>query len=419
MDGFDKGFDKRRAVVRTKRTWLFVAQLAPAAAFIGLVPRLLPDAAAYFGVGGIALTIVVLLGQSWQRWLRVRSVDVRADAAGVYLGGGLAAGRTAILRAHFLRDRGTTFVRVVRRLRPLEIFVEDEQEGRRLIAALRLDPAHSVVRLGLSEGDVAQGFVRVGVLSLGWAVGWLVSMMLFFMAGTLFGLAALSVPVACAILFARGQLTLSVGADGVHIRRCLGVARFIRYADIKHLTTRGPTLSLELQDGSTLTMSHGVGARARWLIGSEVQDDADALFSRVSAHVEHHRASARASSAHASLARGSRPAEEWLRELRVRSEASATWRVAAIPEAVLWTIVEDSTAPPTSRVGAAVALWGGLDATGTARLRVAAQACAAPRVRVALEAAARPDDESALTAALDALDDNLPQPSGHRHALGR
>ena len=176
-------FDKPGVVLRTKRASLLVGQLALGALLIGLTLRFVTQGDGWFRLSAITLAMTVSLSQAWQRWLRVRRVDMRADATGIYLGGHLAAKRTAILRAHVIRERGTTFVRVVRRVWPLEIFVDSEEEGQRLIAALRLDPAHSLVRLTVSEGTVAWALVRIGVLGLAWLVVSVASATLFVVAG--------------------------------------------------------------------------------------------------------------------------------------------------------------------------------------------------------------------------------------------
>jgi hypothetical protein len=81
------------------------------------------------------------------------------------------------------------------------------------------------------------------------------------------------------------------------------------------------------------------------------------------------------------------------------------YRRAAVPSASLWQIVEDPTAEPPIRAGAAVALVQALDEPGRQRLRVAAQACAAPKLRVALELVAEEAelDESRLEDALEGV----------------
>ena len=84
----------------------------------------------------------------------------------------------------------------------------------------------------------------------------------------------------------------------------------------------------------------------------------------------------------------------------------ATTRVIytpAVPVEVLWRVVEDPTAATTARAGAAFALRSTLDDDGKARLRIVADACAAPKLRVALDELATGEDDVADT--FDALVD--------------
>lgn len=397
-------FEKRHALVRTKRTWLLVAQFVAVLPEFGLMPWLVSHDGYYFVASMITTATVMVLALAWLRWLQVRFLDVRADATGLYLGGRLACARASIPLAHTIRDRGMVVVRVARAFRPTEIVVEDEQEAGALTAALRLDEGHSVVRLWMTDGTIARALAR-GALGLATCVVGIGSVLFFYSAGPGPTLVASAIFVSgLLVLLARGNLTLSVGADGVHVRRWLGGARFVRYSDIQRVTTNRGTVSLELRNDSTLMMSHGGRARAVWLLGRDTQNEAEAIFTRVASQVEIHRVRELASSIHALLARGARPTERWLGALRVCSDASASFRAAAIPPDVLWSVVEDTTAPPSSRVGAAVALRGTLDHAATARLTRAAEACAAPRIRVALERVARANDDVGFTSALDMLD---------------
>jgi hypothetical protein len=410
-------FEKRHALVRTKRTWLFVAQAVAVLPQIVVIHRLVLYPGDYLVASMITMATVITFGVAWQRWWQVRFFDVRADAAGFYLGGHLACPRSSIRLAHTIRDRGRVVVRLARRLRPIEIVVEDEEEACALTDALRLDAGRSVAKLRMADGTIARAFARVG-LALATYVVLMGSFLLFFHT------AGPGVAVVASVIFlggyvfilARGHLTVSVGADGVHVGRWMGRARFLRYADIRRVTKDGPTVCIELRNDTTLTMSRGGGARVRWLLGSQ-EDEAQAIFARVASQVEVHRVRELASSVHGLLAKGARPTEKWLSALRICSDASASFRAAAIPPDVLWSVVEDTTAPPTSRVGAAVALRGALDHAATARLTLAAEGCAAPGVRVALERVARAKDDAGLTSALDVLDAedaNLGQPASMR-----
>ena len=77
----------------------------------------------------------------------------------------------------------------------------------------------------------------------------------------------------------------------------------------------------------------------------------------------------------------------------------------------LWKMVEDPACAPDRRVAAATTLRGALDDDGRTRLRVAAEATAAPRVRIALTAAAEDDDDK-LAQALDDVTADAGQRAG-------
>jgi hypothetical protein len=92
--------------------------------------------------------------------------------------------------------------------------------------------------------------------------------------------------------------------------------------------------------------------------------------------------------------RGNRSALEWIRVLRASgSGAAADHRTAPVAADELWRVIEDPGAEPIARASAAVAVGGGLDRDGRTRLRVAAQATAAPEVRRLLALAAEEDAE--------------------------
>jgi hypothetical protein len=80
-----------------------------------------------------------------------------------------------------------------------------------------------------------------------------------------------------------------------------------------------------------------------------------------------------------------------------------TFRQAAVTIEQLWGVVEDATANASMRAAAAIALGRRGDDKTKKRLRVAAQATAAPQLRVALEHAADGEDGE-LADALDELD---------------
>jgi len=233
----------------------------------------------------------------------------------------------------------------------------------------------------MGAGTLRRMLFRTGVIVLVFAALSIASLSLLFWAG-----AGAGVAFACealvltlyVVLLMRQNLTLSVGADGVRVRRWFGGARFFRYTDMESIALDRSTVSLRLRHGRTLTMSKGA-ARARKLFGSDMHDEVEGLVARVSARIDAH-CTHDDVSVRAALARGERPTAEWLRSLRLYADASASFRTPAIPADIFWGVVEDATAPATARVGAAVALHGKLDDVARARLRVAADGCAAPQL---------------------------------------
>ncbi len=93
--------------------------------------------------------------------------------------------------------------------------------------------------------------------------------------------------------------------------------------------------------------------------------------------------------------------EAWVAALRKLNDGTAGFRdhgaSATVVERLL-AILEDASASPTRRVAAAVALAPHLDPERRGRVRIAAEATAAPKLRVALEAAAAAEDDKLVRA---------------------
>jgi hypothetical protein len=100
---------------------------------------------------------------------------------------------------------------------------------------------------------------------------------------------------------------------------------------------------------------------------------------------------------------------EWVRHLRsAGSGANADHRTAPLREQELWRVVEASTADPSSRAGAAVALSGAIQQEGRKRMRVAAERTHHPKLRIVLEAVADNDgDEQEIVRAVARARDGL------------
>jgi hypothetical protein len=94
----------------------------------------------------------------------------------------------------------------------------------------------------------------------------------------------------------------------------------------------------------------------------------------------------------AALARGGRNARVWVDDLRKLLARAETFRAAPLSIEALTAIVEDASAPPITRAAAAAALSNAGEEPRE-RVRIAAEATAAPHLRVAFEAAAEGDPD--------------------------
>lgn len=188
-------------------------------------------------------------------------------------------------------------------------------------------------------------------------------------------------------------VTVEIGVDGVLISRPRR-KEWIAFADVR---------SIEAHEGSArfvLADRHvDVAITTNSPIGYIAKQDAVALDSflfRAREALAAHRATIGPRELAETLRRADREKDEWVDALRRLRDGDAAYRSAPIRDEELWRVVEDPGAPEDARAAAAFVLRrpGQTDASATTRLRVAAQAVAAPRLRIALES----DDEAALTA---------------------
>lgn len=397
--------------------WIFFATIivmavgfVPAAALFDTHSRLAHTAGAlaclaYFGV-------VWGVVNAWNRWWLERQGHVQADERGLWLDDTLLVARSSIRHGYLLRRDGASYVRLVRVLRLVDVAVDDDDEGERLLAAMRLDPARSVGLYPMNHGTHRSTWIRVlsvyglfilaqlamflGLSLLPSADAYVVVMPYFLIfAATLAWAANLSVRVA-------------VGADGIRIRRRLSRARFIPFSAVESAKGDGRDVVLRLRDRTVIEMHH-IGGRKdgkkAWMgiVFRDHAGDGRMLVDRVNGQIENHK---RARGHLPALARANRSTREWMREVTVASDDHSSFRVPAVPVDELWRVVEDPAAPSTERAGAALALRARLDDESRNRLRLLADACAAPQLRVALQVAASTAEEDAIEEAFEALHDD-------------
>lgn len=338
-----------------------------------------------------AVTAAALLAlAAARRHPRVVDGDVRADEEGLWMGTVLVVPRAAV-RHGVVRPEGDRFVVVLvgGTLTRDEVEVASEEEGREILAAIRLDQERSAGRFVLARGSFRGAFMPVFAYAIVQPL--IVAIAVFgrwhSVLPTLVALAGFVVQMIRLTVFA------TVGADGVRLESWLARTRFYSFAEIARAELDGRNVRLHLRSGSIVRLHHG-GPRA-WGRGVPAFEEPRFFVERINAALG--RPVPARDLGH--FARGGRDTSRWLAEL---GEGSASYRVPSTPPEELWATVADPALPPTMRAGAAYVLRDGLDDEGRARLRVIADACASPRLRIVLEQTA---DEGEVDAAFDELED--------------
>lgn len=317
--------------------------------------------------------------------------------------------RGEIRHAYARYENARTWVRLTRSRAyggDIDIEVDDAPDGDRLIAALRLDGASSVGEYTLTDGSLRIGRLRLVLKALGILFFLAMGELLLFtitpsgdvatvhvIVPTIYFLATIGLAVATA----SRAVHASVGADGVRLRQLSGT-RFLPYGAIDQVVLCGREIHLELKGGARIEVHYA----------REHRYEAEMLVERIEGQRSALRRRADAKRPAADyLARRGRTPTEWLRALEAQHERHATFRTPVVPGERLWEILEDASAPPTTRAGAAIALRQEVQENDEARsrLRVAADACADPRIKHALESVATARHESAVLRALEPLDD--------------
>jgi hypothetical protein len=395
-------------VVVVRRRWL-VAALA--AWPLACIPIAIVLASHGMPLAILPLMVVTIgIALAIRRWPHRWRGKASASGDALMLDGRVIAKREDITSGiSSIRD-GRMLVRLSRGWAGIDVDIELEREGeaKALLQALRLDRAHRTTQLVASPGSPREAgrMVLIATLALA-ALG--IAPVFLGVAGLAFTALAM---LGAAALVLRSIVTLTVGADGVLIRRGLARDRFVPYKEIEAVRSSEHVLDIVMKGGGPPVRVHlgGLGHRMdRALHGDDLDFRLRAFTERISEAMRD--GSDATAFVPERLARGGRTVAKWLHDLRGSAEDKAGFRENAVPSDVLIGIVESPTALPTARAGAAVAL--GVrreDPELRVRLRVAAEACASPALRVALTSAAEAEDadasEDRLADALERLDDD-------------
>jgi hypothetical protein len=351
--------------------------------------------AALLDLWGGLFTLIILLSNPTPR--RIERV-VRADADGLWSEGDILLPKTRIVHA---------YVQPTGRPEPDSALVEVRARGgpcMTLVTDLRSADA-IVTALGFGVGGRRASIWGRSPVAL-WGIGPLSILVLLvpvvlaaYAVGPLVGKAAFLGYLA---LFAASWVParIDVGADGV-LRSWLGMRRFVAFRDVASVEGRRGRVDVTLlkQDGTRVGMS----ARRRY---AERGAFYPALLSRIQEAFEAHRANASYGDLDVFLARRGRGVREWVAQIRALTAAQGTgYRSSALSQERLLRVVEDPSAAPTLRAGAAVALAQEGHGAWREELGRAAEACGHPRVRVLLQAVSGDDGAEGAPGWVDALEE--------------
>lgn len=341
---------------------------------------------------------------------RVDSGRLIVDEQAVRFGDALLCRRDEIKSGLVVPREGHVYVRLERKgLAPSVLLeVDNEQEGQKLLTALGLDASQTVAELrALSPYFEMPGWKQLlmsftPALLGGFAVAWSAAL---GRAAAPFGVVGF---ILTTLLFVAGILwpsRLSIGADGI-LSRWLWRRRFFPFSQLERvdpvergaLNKRYLGLELSKKDGTTTFLPIG---QKRW-----AEEEFNAAAERVREAIAVYGAGGR-SRATSALARAGRSPSEWITSLRRLGEgANADMRTAPVAREELARVVADPSAGPAVRASAAVALAASKAPADLARIRVAAEAAAAPKLRVALmratDAEAKEEELAADLAELEA-----------------
>jgi hypothetical protein len=361
---------------RPLRAELFVAMGAFLAA--GLALALVPDAPLPWPLP--LLGVVALLPFAGLR--RSRPARVTAAPRRLAVGGGP---ERAVSSGHLHVDlRGVATLRLrtsAPSRRTLELATDDAEQGRRLLAALRLDAANAAATFRVIGGSWPRlRYQRA--LTAGVVAGALLGALLIFVTPFLLLGLALGAVAWCAryVLTWRVPVRAEVGLDGLAARNAYGQTRYLPFEAVESIAGRRR---------DTVLFTH---AGERVAFGARRLDENEAFAQRLAEAFSLYREAKPLSPEHYEplLPAADPTAEAWLERLRaLGTDRTQPYRSPGLERARLLDVALSPSAPPLARAAAAVVLRHAASPEELARLRAAADATAYPELRAALAPRAR------------------------------
>lgn len=198
---------------------------------------------------------------------------------------------------------------------------------------------------------------------------------------------------------------VEVGEDGLIVAR-----RFIPYREILEVSARDNAVG-----GTDAVLTLRGSEEAAFRIDAIEGDDRKELFREIRREIKKYRRAERDEAALAVLDRRGRSVKAWREALGTLLGRAEGYREAAIAVADVRETLENVSASPERRLGAAITLASAGEPDAPRRIRRAASGCADARLRIALESiAAGETDDGALEEALEASRDEAKETRAER-----
>lgn len=337
--------------------------------------------------GGVTLLALTLAWKATPRSPReLAPRTIAADERGLFVDGALLVPRRAI-RAAAPNADGMVRIELGRGRSQLVAF-DDLETAHAFVRALGLHEEASVARYrALPPWSKHLGWLAVLLTTSPWI---LLNLLRFLSPAALVVVLLLYAVLALPMVLPQN---VEIGHDGV-LFSWLEKRRFVPYRRMREVRVTPHGVALELDDMRVVEIRLTQKPDADLARSAEVAR-------RVRAAMERHAQHARAEE-ESFLARGSRSLDDWLRDMRALGTGEAgAYRTISIPRERLWAILENPSADPSAREGAALALHAALDDDERARLAAIGVRSAAPRLRVALETLAETQDEKRVRVAVE------------------
>jgi hypothetical protein len=350
------------------------------------------------GIFGVVLgALMVMVGWLLTRPKEERGV-LRVKDGVVEHAGARVAKTSELTEGHAWKDRDGAHVQLTQKRRTETFRMRRIEDARAVLAATGLDASRRRARFRILAPSRTNRLARLALVLLSLPLSVALAVGLQHATGHVTSPALFLLPyiVSCLVMLIPGSIT--VGADGLLVK-WLWQERFVPIADVECIRTESDFLNRKLLGVRLQVRGESEPIDVALTMPGRMQDSLEfgrRYVATVLERIEEARQVAKSASVHdaaRALAREGRSGMDWLAALRESFGGAETFRAGApLTADDLWRAVEDQSAEGWVRAAAAAALSSGLEDHGRARLRVAAEATAAPKLRVALEAAAKGDD---------------------------